>query len=126
MRLAWPEKFVLVIFGLITLVLLFLGGGFGEYPDPSEYCQQLRHSYPTWTSANSYCFTTAEQHWRAFAGIEWILFLKLVLPIWIVLRLIDLFGGGIAIRREYREELKSQAARKRPRGHRSGARRLAF
>jgi hypothetical protein len=98
MRLAWPEKFTLAIFVAIAAVLLFLGG-FGENPDPSEYCQSLRNSHPTWTSADSYCFVSAEQHWFAFAWIEGFLVLKIVLPIWIVLRLIDLFGGGIAIRR---------------------------
>jgi hypothetical protein len=97
MRLAWPEKASLVVFGLITLVMLFLG--MGQNPDPSEYCQQLRSAHHDWTSAESYCFVTAAQHWSAFAWIEGFLFLKVVLPVWIVLRVLDIAGGGPAIRR---------------------------
>jgi len=67
MRLAWPEKIALAPFALITLIMLFLG--LGETPDMSQYCRDLRASYPTWTSNESYCFTTAAQHWWAFASI---------------------------------------------------------
>jgi len=102
MRLAWPEKIALAPFALITLIMLFLG--LGETPDMSQYCRDLRASYPTWTSNESYCFTTAAQHWWAFASIEGFLFLKIVLPVWVVARLIDLFGGGIALRRADREQ----------------------
>ena len=94
MRLAWPEKIALAPFALITLIMLFLG--LGETPDMSQYCRDLRASYPTWTSNESYCFTTA--------SIEGFLFLKIVLPVWVVARLIDLFGGGIALRRADREQ----------------------
>jgi hypothetical protein len=102
MRLAWPEKVALVLFGVITLVMLFLGAG--PNPDTSEYCRILHLQNPAWTSADSYCFVTAAQHWSAFLSIEGFLFLKIVLPAWIALRVIDLFGGGPRIRRAYREE----------------------
>jgi hypothetical protein len=83
--------------------VLLLGLG-NEAQDASEYCRQIRSAHPDWTSHNSYCFVTAAQHWSAFVSIEWTLFLKIVLPAWVVLRLIDLAGGGPAIRRAYREE----------------------
>jgi hypothetical protein len=97
MRLAWPEKTSLVVFGLITLILLFLG--MGENPDPSEYCQWLKLEHPEWTSRESYCFVTSAQHWSAFLSIEGTLFWKIVAPVWALTRIVDLFMGGPAIRR---------------------------
>jgi hypothetical protein len=104
--MAWPEKLALALFALITVVLLLLGLG-NETQDASNYCQQIRAAHSDWTSDNSYCFVTAAQHWSAFASIEWFLFLKIVLPAWVVMRLIDLFGGGPAIRRADRERTNS-------------------
>jgi hypothetical protein len=101
MRLCWADKVPLALFAIITLILLFLG--MGQNPDPSEYCRWLRLEHPDWTSAESYCFVTSAQHWSAFAWIEGFLFLKIVVPIWIALRLIDLFGGGPAMRLADRE-----------------------
>jgi hypothetical protein len=101
MRLCWADKIPLALFGVITLILLFLG--LGQTPDTSDYCRLLRLEHPTWTHADSYCFVTAAQHWSAFVWIEGFLFLKIVLPVWVVVRLIDLFGGGPAIRRRARD-----------------------
>jgi hypothetical protein len=108
MRLAWPEKITLALFALITLIMLFLG--LGETPDMSEYCRSMRLEHPTWTSADSYCFVTAAQHWSAFAWIEGFLFLRIVLPVWVVARLVDLFGGGPALRRGDREQRQRSTA----------------
>jgi hypothetical protein len=102
MRLCWADKFPLALFALITLIMLFLGSG--GAPDTSEYCRYLRLEHPTWTSNESYCFVTAAQHWSAFVSIEALLFWKLVVPVWVVTRLIDLMGGGIAARRADRDE----------------------
>ena len=107
MRLAWPEKITLALFALITLVMLFLGSG--ATPDMSEYCRSLRLEHPAWTHADSYCFVTGAQHWAAFAWIEGFLLLKIMLPAWIVARLVDLFGGGPALRRGDRERQHSAA-----------------
>jgi hypothetical protein len=107
MRLCWADKVPLALFALITLFMLVLGAG--ANPDNSQYCKDIREIYPTWTSADSYCFVTAAEHWSAFFSIEWALFLKIVAPIWAITRLIDLFGGGPAIRREYRESLRTNA-----------------
>lgn len=60
MRLAWPEKFALALFALITVALLLLGLG-NETQDASNYCQQIRAAHPDWRSDNSYCFVTAAQ-----------------------------------------------------------------
>jgi hypothetical protein len=79
MRLCWADKVPLALFALITLFMLFLGAG--ANPDNSQYCKDIREIYPTWTSADSYCFVTAAQHWSAFLSIEWALFLKIVAPI---------------------------------------------
>ena len=110
MRFCWADKVPLLLFALITLFMLFLGAG--QYPDNSDFCKYIREAYPTWTSAQSYCFVTASEHWSAFFSIEWQLFLKLIAPLWAITRLIDLFGGGPAIRRQYRE---SQHANDAPR-----------
>jgi hypothetical protein len=104
MRLCWADKLPLVLFGLITVALLVLGE---LGPTDSDYCRYLRLEHPDWTSAQSYCFVTSAQHWSAFFSIEWILFLKIIAPIWAITRLIDLFGGGPAIRRQYRESLRA-------------------
>jgi hypothetical protein len=101
MRLCWADKIPLALFGIITLVMLFLG--LGAHPDMSEYCRSMRLEHPTWTYDDSYCFVTAAQHWSAFAWIEGFLFLKFVLPVWVVTRVIDLFGSGPALRRANRE-----------------------
>jgi hypothetical protein len=85
-------------------VVLLVLGGLG--PTDSEYCRYLRLEHPDWTSANSYCFVTAAQHWSAFLSIEWTLFLKFIAPIWVITRLADMFGGGTAIRRDYRDSLR--------------------
>jgi hypothetical protein len=77
MRLCWADKIPLVLFGLITAALLALGGLLGS--TDSEYCRYLRLEHPDWTSANSYCFVTAAEHWNAFFSIEWILSLKIIL-----------------------------------------------
>jgi hypothetical protein len=63
MRLCWADKIPLVLFALITVALLVLGG-FG--PVDSEYCRYLRLEHPDWTNADSYCFVTSAQHWSAF------------------------------------------------------------
>jgi hypothetical protein len=97
MRLAWPEKFSVGFFAFITTILLLLGGS-TNHDDP--YCKSLRAMHPDWTNLESYCFVTPEQHWSAFLSIEGTLFLKFVLPVWIVLRLIDLYGAGPARRRQ--------------------------
>ena len=105
MRLAWPEKITLAVFALITLIMLFLGSG--GAPDTSDYCRWLRLEHSTWTSNESYCFVTSAQHWSAFVSIEALLFWKLVVPVWVATRLIDLVGGGIAARRADRESVKA-------------------
>jgi hypothetical protein len=107
MRLCWADKIPLALFALVTVVMLWLG--MGANPDNSNYCELLRAENPTWTSADSNCFVTAEQHWSAFAWIEGFLFLKFILPIWAAARLIDLFAGGIAIRRRNRD-MRTNAA----------------
>lgn len=99
MRLCWADKIPLVLFGLITVALLVLGE---LGPTDTEYCRYIRLEHPDWTSANSYCFVTTAQHWSAFVSIEWTLFLKIIAPIWAFTRLIDLSGGGPAIRRQCR------------------------
>jgi hypothetical protein len=101
MRLCWADKIPLVLFGVITLVLLILGADQGL--DSSNYCQWIRATNPEWTSRESYCFVTSAQHWSAFFWIDGFLFLKIVLPVWVIVRLIDLFGGGPALRRADRE-----------------------
>jgi hypothetical protein len=105
MRLPWPEKIALALFALITLIMLFLGSG--GAPDTSDYCRYMRLEHPTWTSSDSYCFVTAAEHWSAFVSIEALLFWKLVVPVWVATRLIDLMGGGIAARRADRDSLKA-------------------
>jgi hypothetical protein len=109
MRLCWADKIPLLLFGLITVALLVLGE---LGPTDSDYCRYLRLEHPDWTSANSYCFVTSAQHWSAFFSIEWILFLKFIAPIWVITRLIDLFAGGPAIRREYCERMRVSAPRR--------------
>lgn len=101
MRLCWADKVPLALFGIITLILLFLG--MGENPDPSEYCRWLKMEHPDWTSRESYCFVTSAQHWSAFLSIEGTLFWKIVGPVWALTRIVDLFMGGPAIRRRNRQ-----------------------
>jgi hypothetical protein len=100
MRLCWADKVPLALFGIITLILLFLG--MGENPDPSEYCRWLKLENPDWTSHESYCFVTSAQHWSAFLSIEGMLFWNIVLPVWAMTRIVDLSMGGPAIRRRAR------------------------
>lgn len=100
-RLAWCDKIPLAILIVVTLVLLFLG--MGHNPDASQFCRDMKIEHPNWTSADSYCFVTDEQHWIAFLSIEWTIFLKIIGPIWIALRLLDAVSGGIANRRRTRE-----------------------
>jgi hypothetical protein len=101
-RLCWADKVPLVLLALMTLALLFLGLG----PAEDDYCRYIRLGNPHGTSADSYCFVTTAQHWSAFFSIEWTLFLKFIVPIWVSLRLMDAMGGGIAIRREYYDSLR--------------------
>lgn len=98
MRLCWADKVPLALLGLITVALLFLGMPHTE--DTSEYCRLLRIGHPDWTSQDSYCFVTSAQHWAAFLSIEDTLFWKIVAPVWIVARFVDLIMGGPAMRRK--------------------------
>ena len=86
MRLCWADKVPLALFGLITLSCWCLADCW-DRPD-TQFCRYLRLDYPDWTSADSYCFVTAAQHWSAFLSIEWILFLKIIAPIWVITRLL--------------------------------------
>ncbi len=106
MRLCWADKVPLALLALITVALLLLG--MPNSPDTSEYCRLMRLEHPDWTSRDSWCFVTSAEHWSAFLSIEGTVFWKIVLPAWIVPRLIDLFGGGPAIRREFRQKQRTK------------------
>jgi hypothetical protein len=93
MRLCWADKVPLLLLTALVLVLLWFGGVLSGHND-TEYCHQLVLGHPTWTSADSYCFVTDEEHWGAFFSITWSLFLKFIAPIWVVLRITDFFLGG--------------------------------
>jgi hypothetical protein len=81
MRLCWADKIPLALLALLTLVLLWLGSG----PTPPAYQD-----------------VTEAQHWAAGLWIEWFLFLKYILPVWVVLRIADLLCGGPYRRRANR------------------------
>jgi len=108
MRLCWADKVPLALFALITVTQLIFAGW---APDDSQYCQLLRIEHPTWTSADSYCFVTVVQQWTAFAYIEGILFLKIILPVWVCTRAFDLLGNGPALRRSARDRSDDSIAR---------------
>jgi hypothetical protein len=97
MRLCWADRIPLLLFALITLIMLCLGAIGGS--TDTDYCHTLRAIHPEWTSHDSYCFVTATQHWSAFFSIEGTLFLKIVAPIWALLRIVDLSMGDPARRR---------------------------
>ena len=101
MRLCWVDKVPIFLFGVITVILLVLGQ-LGGNPDTSAYCHALRIAHPDWTHHDSYCFVTPAQHWSAFLAIDGILFLKIVAPIWVLFRVVDLFMGGPSSRRRPR------------------------
>lgn len=103
MQLCWADKVALALLGLITVALLILGMPHGA--DTSEYCRLMKLEHPDWTSRNSYCFVTTAQHWSAFLSIEGTLFWKIVAPVWVVTRVIDLFMGGPALRRRARGDM---------------------
>lgn len=71
MRLCWADKIPLALFVVATVILLALG----MTSDPGR---------PEW--------------FAAFFAIEATIFLKVALPVWIVLRLIDFLTGGPARR----------------------------
>jgi hypothetical protein len=73
MRLCWADKIPLGIFLAAILALFTLG----NLDNP--------------TAMN-------ERWWVAFFDIEGLIFLKAVLPIWLVLRAIDFMFGGPSIR----------------------------
>jgi hypothetical protein len=78
LRLCWADKIPLVAFAAITLVLLFLGST-GETPP-------------------AYADVTAARHWAALLSIDWLIFWKVILGPWIVLRIVDFLMGGPARR----------------------------
>jgi hypothetical protein len=75
MRLPWPEKLTLVVFALVMGFFLFISMGM---PAPA------------------YTDTTLDQYWSAAAVIAGVVALKVVLPVWIIARIIALLAtpGG--------------------------------
>ena len=75
MRIAWPERVALFLAVVLAVLLIGLGGMLNAGPNAS----------PEWVEAGG-------QIW-------WHLVRTFLFPIWLLLRVIDLFGGGPARRR---------------------------
>lgn len=79
MRLCWADKIPLTLWLIAVGFLLFLGQ---TGPTPPAYAN-----------------VTAAQHWGAFLDIVWIISYEVFIPLWVILRVLDLITAGPARRR---------------------------